>query len=70
MLCCAFIHCEIFEGLTSLGISAVDSEDCPLRTKTIDLLVSLVRTIARVCPESQCVTLLSMPAVIELSSRY
>ena len=20
MLCCAFIHCEIFEGLTSLGI--------------------------------------------------
>jgi hypothetical protein len=68
VLCSAFIHCGLVEGLTFLGVRGEDSGETSLRSRAIDILANFLVVVARIFPEDSSVEFLSMPEVLEVVS--
>ena len=68
VLCLAFIHCGLVEGLTFLGVRGDDTGEIPLHLRAISVLASFLVVVTRIFPEELSVGLLSMPEVIEVVS--
>ena len=64
LLCCAFIHSEIIDSLCFLGVHGEQF----IAAKSRNLLVDVLRTIARILPEDRCAELLTVPSLIEFAA--